>query len=253
MPTRILREGIISSEQVNSLSERAELFYRKLMSVVDDYGRFFANPISLLGACYPLRPEVTEAEVLGFLNECVKVGLVCIYGKGKYLVVAKFKQQTRSPSKFPEPTKDELLIKCESNVKQMCRVVVGEGVFEDAGVGLSNFQKLAKKISAMYGRKEGQPMSYAEESSLAEVARRPSVFSELEELERFKAKPDSFFPQSLYKLASGWGEVLDRARANGVQQKPKVRGWIPDSNYDSRTPQEKAEQQKRLRNQSQKP
>ena len=135
MPTRILREGIISSEPVNGLSERGELFYRKLMSVVDDYGRFFANPISLLGACYPLRPAVTEKEILGFVNECVEAGILTIYGGGKYLVVFKFRQQTRSPSKFPEPTESELLIKCKADVKQMCRVVVGEGVVEDAGVG----------------------------------------------------------------------------------------------------------------------
>ena len=246
MPTRILREGIISSESVNALTERGELFYRKLMSVVDDYGRFYANPVSLLGSCYPLRDAVTSQEVLGFLNECVERGLVCIYGGGKYLVIPKFKQQTRSPSKFPEPTENELLIKCKSDVKQMCRVVVGEGVVEDAGVGISVFHKLLQKLSAMYGRKDGQPMSYAVESSIAEVARRPDVFSELAELEKFRSQPDAYFPQSMLKLASGWEEVLDRARANGAPAKPKVRGWIQDSNYDCRTPEEIAEQKRRF-------
>jgi len=130
MPTRILREGIISSERVNSLSERAELFYRKLMSVVDDYGRFYSNPISILGACYPMRPNVCEADVKQMLSECISAGLIVVYGGGKYIVMLDFRQQTRSKSKFPEPTENELLIKCKSNDNQMCRAVVGGDVVE---------------------------------------------------------------------------------------------------------------------------
>ncbi len=49
MPTRILREGILTSETVNRLSLGAELFYRKFMPVVDDYGRYHAH-IHLLHA-----------------------------------------------------------------------------------------------------------------------------------------------------------------------------------------------------------
>ncbi len=47
MPNRILREGILTSERVNLLSWEAEVFYRRLMSVVDDYGRFHAHPALL--------------------------------------------------------------------------------------------------------------------------------------------------------------------------------------------------------------
>lgn len=35
MPSRILREGILTSERVNALAPLEELFYRRLMSVVD--------------------------------------------------------------------------------------------------------------------------------------------------------------------------------------------------------------------------
>ncbi len=40
MPNRVIREGILNSQRVNKLTEPAELFYRRLMSVVDDFGRF---------------------------------------------------------------------------------------------------------------------------------------------------------------------------------------------------------------------
>ena len=36
MPNRILREGILTSERVNALSWEAEVFYRRLMSAVDE-------------------------------------------------------------------------------------------------------------------------------------------------------------------------------------------------------------------------
>jgi hypothetical protein len=148
MPTRIIREGIISSEPINNISERAELFYRRLMTVADDYGRFFAHPATLRGACYPLRlNSVTEKDVKKFLDECISVGLIKIYGGGKYLTVPKFGQQTRSKSKFPEPIDNDMLIKCEANGKQMSSLDGGEGVVEDGGEGGSNGLSPSSKMA----------------------------------------------------------------------------------------------------------
>jgi hypothetical protein len=120
MPTRILREGILTSEAINRLSDKAELFYRRLMSAADDYGRFYAHPSLLRAACYPLKIDsVTEANVKQWLAECIKQSLIVLYGDGKYVQVVKFRQQTRSRSKFPEPTDSELLINGESGVKHL--------------------------------------------------------------------------------------------------------------------------------------
>ena len=120
MPTRIVREGIITSEPVNSLSPEAEIFYRRLMSVADDYGRYYSHPALLCGACYPLQLDrITDKNVSKSLAECMAVKLIWTYGDGKYLQVVKFNQQTRSKSKFPEPTEEELLINSESNGNQM--------------------------------------------------------------------------------------------------------------------------------------
>lgn len=122
MPTRILREGIITSERVNRLSQGAELFYRRLMSVLDDYGRYFSHPSLLRAACYPLQLDrVTDKNLADWLKECAdqSVQLLVIYGAGKYIQCINFRQQTRSPSKFPEPTDDELLIICKANENQM--------------------------------------------------------------------------------------------------------------------------------------
>lgn len=116
MPTRIIREGIITSEAVNSLSAHAELFYRRLMSVADDYGRFHSHPSLLRGACYPYQLDrVSDKDISKWLAECVNAKLIFIYSEGKCLQIVKFGQQCRSRSKFPEHSESELLIKCISN------------------------------------------------------------------------------------------------------------------------------------------
>lgn len=112
MPTRMLREGILTSERVNSLSDRAELFYRRLMSVVDDYGRYTANPTLLRAACYPLKLDaVKEDSIKKHLAEAAGAGLIVLYTVGgkEYLEIQDFGQRIQSKSKFPapvEPTAD---------------------------------------------------------------------------------------------------------------------------------------------------
>jgi len=108
MPSRVLRDGILTSERVDALSERAENFYRRLMSVVDDYGRFFANPKLLRSACFPLKdPEaLTLAHIDAMLGECKRAGLLVVYAAGgkEYLELQDFGQRIQSKSKYPAPT-----------------------------------------------------------------------------------------------------------------------------------------------------
>lgn len=107
MPSRILREGILTSERVNLLGWEAEVFYRRLMSVVDDYGRFHAHPALLRAALYPLKLEsVGEAAMERLLADVEQAGLVRMYEMGgkRYLEMQDFRQQVRAKeSKYPRP------------------------------------------------------------------------------------------------------------------------------------------------------
>lgn len=121
MPSRILREGILSSDRVNSLSVAAEVFYRRLMSVVDDFGRFDGRPSLLRVSCYPLRVDaVREADLSRWIAECVKAGLLVLYAvDGKhYLEIQDFKQQTRAKSKYPPPSSGQVLSVCDADAEQ---------------------------------------------------------------------------------------------------------------------------------------
>lgn len=109
MPNRIIREGILDSKRIASLSEGGELFYRRLMSVVDDFGRFEADPDLLLAKAYPLRSRGESADMVdAYLRECTsgEYPLIVVYkvGRKQYLEIVEFGQRIRSEkSKYPGP------------------------------------------------------------------------------------------------------------------------------------------------------
>lgn len=106
MPTRLIREGILTSERVASLSWEAEVFYRRLLSLVDDYGLSDARPSVLRSALYPLQLEkMSECNVQRCLAACETAGLILLFARnGKsFLMVRDFGQSLRSAPKYPLP------------------------------------------------------------------------------------------------------------------------------------------------------
>jgi hypothetical protein len=119
MPNRIVRDGILYSEPISRLSPEAELLFRKLISVADDFGRYYASPPSLIiSGCYPLQVETIRSEdIEKWLKELTKEKIIHVYrteGKST-LEIIKFRQRQRSnTSKFPENPK-----KCNTIVSQV--------------------------------------------------------------------------------------------------------------------------------------
>lgn len=110
MPNRVIRQGILDSERVNALSFEAEVFYRRLMSVVDDFGRFDGRTSILRTSCYPLKIDtVSEKNIADWLSDCSKNNLLrCYKVEGKpYIEILNFDQQVRvKRSKYPEFQED---------------------------------------------------------------------------------------------------------------------------------------------------
>lgn len=80
MARRTLRDTINTSPHVDKLDHAAEVFYRRLMSEVDDYGRFDAMPVILRSKCYPIRVDrVREADVVRWLAACQDADLIRLY------------------------------------------------------------------------------------------------------------------------------------------------------------------------------
>lgn len=107
MPNRIIREGILSSDRVEQLDPPAEVFYRRLMSKVDDHGLYDARPSILRTSLYPLRVDrVREADIARWIAACEKAGVIALYQHdGKpYLQMMDTRWQARSEPKYPLPT-----------------------------------------------------------------------------------------------------------------------------------------------------
>ena len=143
MPSRIVRDGILTSESVCALSWAEEVFYRRLMSVADDRGRFHAMPKLLRAACYPLQiDKVSDSDIGKWTTACVAAGLVRVYpaqdGK-RYIEIVKFCQRVQSKSKFPDSAeehgtsdKDNTNPPCSTVEHRLVGVGVGVGVVKEA-------------------------------------------------------------------------------------------------------------------------
>jgi hypothetical protein len=143
MPDRIVRAGILTSDAVCSLNWAAEVFYRRLMSVADDYGRFDGRPSVLRASLYALQlDKVTEPDIGKWIRETVEAGLVRDYAvEGKpFVEIVKFDQRLRAKkSKWPHPLSDvsrccqtltnatEASTETESNTEARAPALVGNG------------------------------------------------------------------------------------------------------------------------------
>jgi hypothetical protein len=106
MPNRYIREDAIESEALNSVSWQAEVFYRRLLNRVDDFGRFTANRSLLRASIFPLQlDKVRDSDMPRLLAECEKAGLLFVYSADSktWLVVNKWEKGRAATSKVPPP------------------------------------------------------------------------------------------------------------------------------------------------------
>ena len=111
MPNRYIRESAIESEPVNSLSWQAEVFFRRLLNRVDDFGRFTANTALLRASIFPMQLDrVTEADVQRLIDECEAAGLLFSYSYAckRFIVMNKWEKGRAKESKYPPPDDDTI-------------------------------------------------------------------------------------------------------------------------------------------------
>jgi hypothetical protein len=127
MPNRIIREGMLDSEKINSVSDATQMFFVRLMLVVDDFGRMDARCELLRAKCYPVSDKrVTDVRQMS--AELVKAGLITLYRheNKEYLYINNFGQRTRiMRSKYPEPSHDmQMSAEC-GQTSDICQTDVG--------------------------------------------------------------------------------------------------------------------------------
>jgi uncharacterized phage protein (TIGR02220 family) len=153
MPTRLIREGIISSERVDRLEPAAEVFYRRLLNKVDDHGLYDGRPSILRANLYPLRVDrVREADISRSLAACQSAGLIVLYENGgkPYLMALDTGWDKRSKPKYPLPPENicEQLL-ADPNTSTVVRSRSSLSVDRDTSGKPDAPQRSAKKAEAL--------------------------------------------------------------------------------------------------------
>lgn len=109
MPNRILREGYRTSPRIQACSCEARDCWTRLVTVVDDHGRYHADPRLVASACYPLLPIASNCQqLLAELAECRLLDLFVVGGK-VFLQLGEWHERRRSNPKFPSLSDGNLL------------------------------------------------------------------------------------------------------------------------------------------------
>lgn len=105
MPNRYVREGINSSRAVATLTGDEERFYRRMIHVVDDFGRFELDPKLIRSQAFPVHDNIREADILRWVAACAKPELLVVYEVNgrQYLVLTKTEAPRARNSKYPNP------------------------------------------------------------------------------------------------------------------------------------------------------
>ena len=111
MPQRFLRPGITTSDAWNACSWAAQSLYVRILTVVDDYGRYDGRPAVIWGQCFSLRSDMNPTKTETLLRELSDRELIDIYEiDGKpYLQILRWQERTRGASKYPAPLDAEHL------------------------------------------------------------------------------------------------------------------------------------------------
>ena len=112
MPNRIIKESICTSDNIDRLSNAAEIAFYRLIVNCDDYGRMDARPNLLVSRLFPLKRGISDETMSGILDELADADLILLYEVNghPYLMMKTWKdhQQIRNKkSKYPSPNDGE--------------------------------------------------------------------------------------------------------------------------------------------------
>ena len=79
MPSRILKDSILTDKAFNSLTLAEESIYHRLLVSADDYGIFYADPILLLRLLYPRKTDIPEETLRESLDHLEETGFIRRY------------------------------------------------------------------------------------------------------------------------------------------------------------------------------
>lgn len=82
MPKRTLDDSLLTSPSLAAVSPRCQDSFHRFILLADDFGCFGADARVVLGKGWPLRPDVTEQDVEGWMVELSRAGMLQIWEEG---------------------------------------------------------------------------------------------------------------------------------------------------------------------------
>lgn len=131
MPQRFLRPGITDSEKWNAVPFDAQSLYIRLITLVDDYGRYDGRISVIMGHAFSVWNEMhadCQQDVVKVTASCQQLltsGLVSFYESGgkKFLQLTNWQERARGKSKWPDPNDSNLLSSCCQNPAESCGIL----------------------------------------------------------------------------------------------------------------------------------
>ncbi len=175
MPDRMLRDGIKFSPRIDAIDDRAECAFYRLITTVDDFGVYYADPLMVRAAIWPTK-SYRVAEVARVLDVLERAGLIARFSAKdgvRYLCLLRFRQRLAygPRRRFPAPPFDE---------------GTGEMRLELAEAPPEPSPPDKKKRSEEKGKRETPPLKISQEEWLAELCVRFPKLDVLAELTRAK-------------------------------------------------------------------
>ena len=132
MPQRFLKPGFRTSKRLARCSRHARLLYVCIITLVDDFGRYDADPQLLRAECFPHDDDVRTADLKSWLKELSEQDAIVLYESesNPYLQVTRWIERTRAAkSKYPNPPNYEGAAQTRSTE--------GAGEVDGAGAGVT--------------------------------------------------------------------------------------------------------------------
>lgn len=153
MPNRVIREGFLDSEKINSLKDAEQNFFIRLMLIVDDYGRYENRTELIKSRCYPVT-DMRLTVVSKMLTELESVKLIVFYSvKGKmYLEIPNYNQRVRQKiEKHPSPelNDDSAMLADDNQLPAQSNPIQSKQNPIQSGKKLSLLQKAFKDFEEM--------------------------------------------------------------------------------------------------------
>ena len=108
MPNRVIKESLKRSPQIDSLTWFEEVVFYRLIVTVDDYGRYYGNPIILRNDLFPTKENITKRSIEDALRRLEANNLLVRYTVDgtEYVQLTTWSKHQRvrdSVERFPSP------------------------------------------------------------------------------------------------------------------------------------------------------